>query len=552
MRDRDTPADRREGAQAQQKRKAANTKVGDNKRRRLDVAVGVSQINPAKKQDAWQRHKAAKEQKEKYVQVTLCWAEDPCDFSDNGQDEADSDEGEDLVGPTVVDGADGAATVAIVNKVATSIMDDDDESVIPGVVSSIQAGFGTYVQAFNGSYQHLQTPQPKAQALQSSIAGQALRRNPPQGRVASRTPGSSSSFARSSPLVKRNLDVNAPYDGAHNRKPIDQETLDSKPNRRQASDLTLEQKMVAGAWFQTIFMQNILDGQGLWRTKRSLYAQSQLVAEVYNENAEEAYRVIVSKNLGVLNLIKRTALKYTYKAYKLDPDRQREASTAKAVLYLQPTKWAAKELRCGAGTRCGHMFWHQAAYNIFLPQGGVDMNDCSFEAEDDFQNDLLYEIFVQIVAGIRKEKSAAFQWPKEGLDPNDNDHRELAFALLTHAYAGVRYAMQVLTPPPSLPESSDAGRNANVAKQTVALWHEFSATHYQGPVMAILRRRRREDSGPFYSEAIQVRVTNRVQNSVEVALLEEYRGPGVSRRGTSDEMRITAQRACDFEESLFT
>ncbi|SCZ91055.1 BZ3500_MvSof-1268-A1-R1_Chr1-3g02518 [Microbotryum saponariae] len=115
----------------------------------------------------------------------------------------------------------------------------------------------------------------------------------------------------------------------------------------------------------------------------------------------------------------------------------------------------------------------------------------------------------------------------------------------------VRYAMQVLTPPPSLPESSDAGRNANVAKQTVALWHEFSATHYQGPVMAILRRRRREGSGPFYSEAMQVRVTNRVQNSVEVALLE-YRGPGVSRRGTSDEMRITAQRACDFEESLFT
>ncbi|SDA02415.1 BZ3501_MvSof-1269-A2-R1_Chr12-3g03585 [Microbotryum saponariae] len=292
--------------------------------------------------------------------------------------------------------------------------------------------------------------------------------------------------------------------------------------------------MVAGAWFQTIFMQNILDGQGLWRTKRSLYAQSQLVAEVYNENAEEAYRVIVSKNLGVLNLIKRTALKYTYKAYKLDPNRQREASTAKAVLYLQPTKWAAKELRCGAGT------------------GGVNSNDCSFEAEDDFQNDLLYEIFVQIVAGIRKEKSAAFQWPKEGLDPNDNDHRELAFALLTHAYAGVRYAMQVLTPPPSLPESSDAGRNANVAKQTVALWHEFSATHYQGPVMAILRRRRRKGSGPFYSEAMQVRVTNRVQNSVEVALLEEYRGPGVSRRGTSDEMRITAQRACDFEESLFT
>ncbi|SCZ88129.1 BZ3500_MvSof-1268-A1-R1_Chr2-1g04208 [Microbotryum saponariae] len=356
MRDRDTPADRRERAQAQQKRKAANTKAADNKRRRLDVAVGVSQINAAKKQDAWQRHKAAKEQKEKYVQVTLLGgqAEDPCDFSDNGQDEADSDEGEDLVGPTVVDGADGAATVAIVNKVATSIMDDDDESVIPGV-----------------------TPQPKAQALQSSIAGQALRRNPPQ----------------------------------------------------------------------------------------------------------EYFR---------------------------------------------------------------------AAYNIFLPQGGVDMNDCSFEAEDDFQNDLLYEIFVKIVAGIRKEKSAAFQWPKGGLDPNDNDHRELAFALLTHAYAGVRYAMQVLTPPPSLPESSDAGRNANVAKQTVALWHEFSATHYQGPVMAILRRRRREGSGPFYSEAMQVRVTNRVQNSVEVALLEEYRGPGVSRRGTSDEMRITAQRACDFEESLFT
>ncbi|SCZ89744.1 BZ3500_MvSof-1268-A1-R1_Chr1-3g01551 [Microbotryum saponariae] len=103
--------------------------------------------------------------------------------------------------------------------------------------------------------------------------------------------------------------------------------------------------------------------------------------------------------------------------------------------------------------------------------------------------------------------------------------------------------------PPTLPVT---GRNANVAKQTVALWHEFSATHYQGPVMAILRRRRREGSGPFYSEAIQVRVTNRVQNSVEVALLEEYRGPGVSRRGTSDEMRITAQRACDFEESLFT
>ncbi|SGY12254.1 BQ5605_C011g06443 [Microbotryum silenes-dioicae] len=544
MRDRDTPADRRERAQAHQKRTAANTKAANNKRRRLDVAVGASQINAAKKQDAWQRHKAAKEQKEKYVQTSVepysdedsyidpaikylvlgGQAEDPCDFSDNGQDEADSDEGEDLVGPTVVDGADGAAPVAIVNMVATSIMDDDDESVIPGV-----------------------TPQPKAKALQSSIAGQATRRNPPQGRVASRTPGSSSSFARSSPLVKGNLNVNAPYDGAHNRKPIDQETLDSKPTRRQASDLTLEQKMVAGAWFPTIFMQNILDGQGLWRTKKSLYAQSQLVAEVYNENAERPIEwsskiadLIVSKNLGVLNLIKRTALKYTCKAYKLDPDRQREASTAKAVLYLQPTKWAAKELRCGAGTRCGHMFWHQAAYNIFLPQGGVDMSDSSFEAEDDFQNDLLYEIFVQIVAGIRKEKSAAFQWPKEGLDPNDNDHRELVFALLTHAYAGVWYAMQVLTPPPSLPESSDAGRNVNVAKQTVALWHEFSATHCQGPVMAIL--------------PMQVRVTNRVQNSVEVALLEEYRlrGPGVSGRGTSDEMRITAQRACDFEESHFT
>ncbi|SGY12541.1 BQ5605_C011g06537 [Microbotryum silenes-dioicae] len=43
MRDRDTPADRRERAQAHQKRTAANTKAADNKRRRLDVAVGVSQ-----------------------------------------------------------------------------------------------------------------------------------------------------------------------------------------------------------------------------------------------------------------------------------------------------------------------------------------------------------------------------------------------------------------------------------------------------------------------------------------------------------------------------
>ncbi|SDA02997.1 BZ3500_MvSof-1268-A1-R1_Chr11-1g03253 [Microbotryum saponariae] len=222
-----------------------------NKRRRLDVAVGVSQINAAKKQDALQRHKAEKEQKEKYVQASVepysdedsgdedsyidpaikdlvlgGQAEDPCDFSDNGQDEADSDEGEDLVGPTVVDGADGAATVAIVNKVASSIMDDDDESVIPGV------GCQSYTRLV-------------FVVCEIVAPGQKEPR------------------------------CQCPYDGAHNRKPIDQETLDSKPNHRQASDLTLDQKMVAGAWFQTIFMQNILDGQCLWRTKRSLYAQSQ-------------------------------------------------------------------------------------------------------------------------------------------------------------------------------------------------------------------------------------------------------------------------------------
>ncbi|SCZ96234.1 BZ3500_MvSof-1268-A1-R1_Chr8-2g10059 [Microbotryum saponariae] len=167
------------------------------------------------------------------------------------------------------------------------------------------------------------------------------------------------------------------------------------------------------------------------------------------------------------------------------------------------------------------------------------------------------EILVQIVAAIMRDRFAAFQWPEQGLDHNNDGHRELAFALVTHAYAGIRYAMQLLTPPPSpIPGSSDRG--AKETKQTVSLWHEFSATHYQGHDQSILRRRRGEGRGAPYSDAVQVRVANRVQRSVAVAILGE--APGGAGRGTTprtvnpeaaDLMRMTAQQAFDFEESLF-
>ncbi|KDE09365.1 hypothetical protein MVLG_00679 [Microbotryum lychnidis-dioicae p1A1 Lamole] len=136
--------------------------------------------------------------------------------------------------------------------------------------------------------------------------------------------------------------------------------------------------------------------------------------------------LIVSKNLGVLNIIKRAALKCTYKAYGLDPERLPAAAAEKATLHLQNTRWAAKELRCGAGT------------------GRSNLDQCAFEPEEDLQNNLLYEILVQISAGIMRDRSAALQWPVRGLDPSNDleDHRELAFALVTHAYAGIRYAMQ--------------------------------------------------------------------------------------------------------------
>ncbi|SGZ06699.1 BQ5605_C031g10962 [Microbotryum silenes-dioicae] len=70
------------------------------------------------------------------------------------------------------------------------------------------------------------------------------------------------------------------------------------------------------------------------------------------------------------------------------------------------------------------------------PQGGSDLDHCAFEPEEDLQNDLLYEILVQIVAGIMRDRSAALQWPEQDLDPNNDDHCELAFGLVTHAYAG--------------------------------------------------------------------------------------------------------------------
>ncbi|SGZ06688.1 BQ5605_C031g10961 [Microbotryum silenes-dioicae] len=42
-----------------------------------------------------------------------------------------------------------------------------------------------------------------------------------------------------------------------------------------------------------------------------------------------------------------------------------------------------------------------------------------FESEEDLQNDLLYyEILVQIVAGIIRDRFAAVQWSEQGLDPN--------------------------------------------------------------------------------------------------------------------------------------
>ncbi|SGZ20704.1 BQ5605_C021g09293 [Microbotryum silenes-dioicae] len=164
-------------------------------------------------------------------------------------------------------------------------------------------------------------------------------------------------------------------------------------------------------------------------------------------------------------------LKCTYKAYGLDPERLPAAAAEKATLYLQNTRWAASVLKI------------QMLRLHFPPQGGSDPDHCAFEPEEDLQN--VYDIVVQIVAGIMRDRSAAFQWPEQGLDHNNDDHRELAFALVTRAYAGT--------------------------KQTVSLWHEFSATHYQGHVQFTLRRRRREGRGAPYSDAVQVRVTNRVQ-----------------------------------------
>ncbi|SCZ92050.1 BZ3500_MvSof-1268-A1-R1_Chr5-3g08303 [Microbotryum saponariae] len=64
------------------------------------------------------------------------------------------------------------------------------------------------------------------------------------------------------------------------------------------------------------------------------------------------------------------------------------------------------------------------------PQGRSDLDHCAFEPKEDLQNDLLYDVLVQI-------RSAALQWPEQGLDHNNDDDRELAFALVTNAYAGV-------------------------------------------------------------------------------------------------------------------
>lgn len=129
----------------------------------------------------------------------------------------------------------------------------------------------------------MQTAQPKAQALQSSIAGRSLLRQHSKGDHAKRTPASSPSSATSSTLVDRPKDLFAPYDGACNTKPIVQESLRPKRQRHQ-SNLTEHQKTIAGLWYQEMFLDNILDGQGIWRSKRSLYDQSKILAEEYNKN----------------------------------------------------------------------------------------------------------------------------------------------------------------------------------------------------------------------------------------------------------------------------
>ncbi|SGY20454.1 BQ5605_C016g08057 [Microbotryum silenes-dioicae] len=271
-----------------------------------------------------------------------------------------------------------------------------------------------------------------------------------------------------------------------------------------------------------MFLENIRDGQGIWRSKRSLYDQSETFAAEYNKSGRT--------NRVVNEDCRSAALKCTYKAYGLDPERLPAAAAEKATLHLQNTRWAAKELRCGAGT------------------GRSNLDQCAFEPEEDLQNNLLYEILVQISAGIMRDRSAALQWPVRGLDPSNDleDHRELAFALVTHAYAG-------LIPPPPNPGSSD--RDAKEPKQTCT---PQVSTQHQGHVQSILRRRRGEGRGAPYSDAVQLRFTNRVQRSVAVAILGEAPG-GAGRGSTSrivnpeaaDLMRMTAQQTFNFEESFF-
>ncbi|SGY12809.1 BQ5605_C011g06613 [Microbotryum silenes-dioicae] len=337
-------------------------------------------------------------------------APDPANFSDNIGDESDSSLEEEASAHVAVIAYGPAEASSVTSNLVVSksshlappsIMDDDSEIVISGA-----------------------TAQPKGQALQSSIAGRSLLRPHSKGDHAKRTPSSSSSITTSSTLATGPKDLFAPYDGAHNTKSIVQEF--SKPKRqRHRSDLTDQEKKVAGLWFQKMFLENILDGQGIWRSKRSLYDQSETFADEYNKSGRTriewstkiADLAWIATNSGncVLNIIKRAVLKCTYKAYGLDPERLPAAAAEKATLYLENTRWAAKELRCGAGAR------------------GPNLDQCTFEPEEDLQNDLLYEILVQIVAGNMRDRSAALQWPERGLDPSNEDHRELAFALVTHA-----------------------------------------------------------------------------------------------------------------------
>ncbi|SCZ92052.1 BZ3500_MvSof-1268-A1-R1_Chr5-3g08304 [Microbotryum saponariae] len=71
--------------------------------------------------------------------------------------------------------------------------------------------------------------------------------------------------------------------------------------------------------------------------------------------------------------------------------------------------------------RCGNVFRMRRPH--LPPQGSSDLDHCAFEPKEDLQNNLLYDILVQIVAGIMRDRSAALQWPERNLDPNDDDHR---------------------------------------------------------------------------------------------------------------------------------